>query len=253
MNISPDQTILLDLGIVKINATLVFTWLTIALLAGLARWITRKLSTTGELSPWQNLLEVLVEGVQGQIRGIARQDPGPFLPFIATLFIFIAACNLLAVVPGYQPPTGSLSTTTALALCVFIAAPLYGIRRLGLRAYLKNYLEPTPLMLPLNIVGELARTLALSVRLYGNVMSGAVLGAILLTVTPLFFPVLLQALGLLTGLVQAYIFAVLATVFLAAGVAAQNRDNGGTPVPTAPVSKSTAARPTVAGGDTPHD
>jgi len=253
MNISPDQTILLDLGMVKINATLVFTWLTIALLAGFGRWATRKLSTTGELPPWQNVLEVLVEGVQRQIGDIARQDPRPFLPFIATLFIFIAACNVLAVVPGYQPPTGSLSTTTALALCVFVAVPLHGIRRLGLRTYLKNYLEPTPLVLPLNIVGEAARTLALAMRLYGNVMSGAVVGAILLTVIPLFFPVLVHALGLLTGVVQAYIFAVLATVFLAAGAAAHDRNNGGPPAPTAPVSKSTAASPPAAGDDTHHN
>ncbi|HRZ23827.1 MAG TPA: F0F1 ATP synthase subunit A, partial [Candidatus Contendobacter sp.] len=125
MNISPDQTILFDLGVVKINATLAYTWLTIALLAGLARWATRNLSTTGELSPWQNLLEVLVEGVQNQIQDIARQDPSPFLPFIATLFLFIAACNLLAIAPGYEPPTGSLSTTTALALGVFCAVPFY--------------------------------------------------------------------------------------------------------------------------------
>ncbi|MDS4041651.1 MAG: F0F1 ATP synthase subunit A [Candidatus Competibacter sp.] len=223
MNISPDQTIPLDLGVVKINATLIFTWLTIALLAGLARWVTRKLSTTGELSPWQNLLEVLVEGVQNQIRDIARQDPGPFLPFIATLFLFIATCNLLAVVPGYEPPTGSLSTTTALALCVFFAVPFYGIRRHGLRGFLHLYLEPTPLMLPLNLIGELARTLALAVRLYGNVMSGAVVGAILLLVTPLVFPALMHALELLTGLIQAYIFAVLATVFIAAATAAQEQ------------------------------
>ena len=216
MNISPDQTILLDLGMVKINATLVYTWLTIALLAGLARWATRRLSTSGELSPWQNLLEVLVEGVQNQIQDIARQDPGPFLPFIANLFIFIAACNLLAVVPGYESPTGSLSTTTALALCVFFAVPVYGVRRHGVRGFLHLYLEPTPLMLPLNIIGELARTLALAVRLYGNVMSGAVVGAILLLVTPLAFPALMHALELLTGLIQAYIFAVLATVFIAA-------------------------------------
>ena len=223
MNVSPDQTILLDLGVVKINATLVFTWLTMALLAGLARCITRRLSTAGELSPWQNLLEVLVEGVQRQMRDIARQDPGPFLPFVATLFLFIAACNLLAVVPGYEPPTGSLSTTTALALCVFCAVPIYGIRRHGLRRFLHLYLEPTPLMLPLNIIGELARTLALAVRLYGNVMSGGLAAAILLMVTPLVFPALMHALELLTGLIQAYIFAVLATVFIAAATAAQER------------------------------
>ncbi|MDS4030677.1 MAG: F0F1 ATP synthase subunit A [Candidatus Contendobacter sp.] len=223
MDISPDQTVLLDLGAVKINATLVYTWLTLALLAGLARWITHQLSTTGELSPWQNLLEVLVEGVQRQIRDIARQDPGPFLPFIATLFLFIATCNLLAIVPGYEPPTGSLSTTTALALCVFLAVPFYGIRRHGLRGFLHLYLEPTPLMLPLNLIGELARTVALAVRLYGNVMSGSLAAAILLLVTPWVFPALMHALELLTGLIQAYIFAVLATVFIAAAAAAQEQ------------------------------
>lgn len=223
MNISPDQTVLLDFGPVSINATLVFTWLTIALLAGLARWITRKLSTTGELSSWQNCLEVLVEGAQRQIRDIARQDPDPFLSFIVTLFLFIATCNLLAVVPGYEPPTGSLSTTTALALCVFCAVPFYGIRRHGLRRFLHLYLEPTPLMLPLNLIGELARTLALAVRLYGNVMSGGLVAAILLLVAPFVFPALMNVLGLLTGLIQAYIFAVLATVFIAAATAAQEQ------------------------------
>ncbi|MER2582894.1 MAG: F0F1 ATP synthase subunit A [Candidatus Competibacter sp.] len=223
MNISPDQTVLLDFGPVNINATLIFTWLTIALLAGLARWITRKLSTTGELSSWQNCLEVLVEGAQRQIRDIARQDPDPFLSFIVTLFLFIATCNLLAVVPGYEPPTGSLSTTTALALCVFCAVPFYGIRRHGLRRFLHLYLEPTPLMLPLNLIGELARTLALAVRLYGNVMSGGLVAAILLLVAPFVFPALMNVLGLLTGLIQAYIFAVLATVFIAAATAAQEQ------------------------------
>jgi len=223
MNISPDQTVLLDFGPVNINATLIFTWLTIALLAGLARWITRKLSTTGELSSWQNCLEVLVEGAQRQIRDIARQDPDPFLSFIVTLFLFIATCNLLAVAPGYEPPTGSLSTTTALALCVFCAVPFYGIRRHGLRRFLHLYLEPTPLMLPLNLIGELARTLALAVRLYGNVMSGGLVAAILLLVAPFVFPALMNVLGLLTGLIQAYIFAVLATVFIAAATAAQEQ------------------------------
>ena len=223
MNISPDQTVLLDFGPVNINATLIFTWLTIALLAGLARWITRKLSTTGELSSWQNCLEVLVEGAQRQIQDIARQDPGPFLSFIVTLFLFIATCNLLAVVPGYEPPTGSLSTTTALALCVFCAVPFYGIRRHGLRRFLHLYLAPTPLMLPLNLIGELARTLALAIRLYGNVMSGGLVAAILLLVAPFVFPALMNVLGLLTGLIQAYIFAVLATVFIAAATAAQEQ------------------------------
>ena len=222
MTISPDQTVLFEFGFIRITATLLFTWLVMALLVLVARWITRRLSGDTTLSRGQHVLEVLVSGMNDQIRDIARQDPAPYLPFVGTLFVFIATCNLLAIVPGFEPPTGSLSTTTALALCVFVAVPLYGIRQRGLRAYLQDYLEPTPIMLPLNLVGEVARTLALAVRLYGNVMSGAVVGAILLIVTPLFFPVLMHALELLTGLIQAYIFAVLATVYLAAATAAHN-------------------------------
>ncbi len=222
MTISPDQTVWFEFGFIRISATLLFTWLVMALLVLLARWITRRLATDATLSPWQNLLEVLVEGIQGQICDIARRDSVPYLPFVGTLFVFIATCNLLAIVPGFEPPTGSLSTTTALALCVLVAVPLFGIRRRGWCAYLRDYLEPTPIMLPLNLIGELARTLALAVRLYGNVMSGAVVGAILLIITPLFFPVLMHALELLTGIIQAYIFAVLATVYLAAATAAHD-------------------------------
>lgn len=220
MTISPDQTVLVEFGFIRINATLLFTWLIMALLAFGARRLTRHLSSDLTLSPGQHLLEVLVIGMSDQIRDIAGQEAAPYLPFIGTLFIFIAACNLLTVIPGYEPPTGSLSTTVALALCVFIAVPLYGIRRRGLRAHLSDYLQPTPIMLPLNLLGEIARTLALAVRLYGNVMSGSVVVAILLIITPLLVPVLMQALGLLTGLIQAYIFAVLATVYLAAATAA---------------------------------
>jgi F-type H+-transporting ATPase subunit a len=144
-----------------------------------------------------------------------RQEPGPYLPFIGTMFLFIAVSNLLAVVPGYRPPTGSLSTTAALAICVFIAVPAFGIARQGARTFLRQYLRPTPLMLPFNVIGEFSRTLALAVRLYGNIMSGTVLAGILLSLAPFFFPVLVQLLGLLTGMVQAYIFAVLAMVYIA--------------------------------------
>jgi F-type H+-transporting ATPase subunit a len=153
---------------------------------------------------------------------VSRQDPALYLPFVGTLFIFIAAANLLSFVPGYLPPTGSLSTTAALAICVFTAVPIYGIAQRGLRAYLKNYVQPTVFMLPFNIIGELSRTLALAVRLFGNVMSGIKIGAILLAVMPLFFPVLMHALGLLTGLIHAYIFALLAMVYIASATRAHH-------------------------------
>ncbi len=215
MSINPDQIILFQQGWFMINATIAFTWMLIISLA-LGSWlVTRRLSHEGTLSRWQNLLEVLVGGIKGQIREVSRQEPGPYLPFVGTLFIFIAISNILAIVPGYIPPTSSLSTTAALAICVFVAVPVFGIARRGILSYLKQYIQPTFFMLPFNIIGEISRTLALAVRLYGNMMSGTIIVAILLTITPLVFPVVMQALGLLTGLIQAYIFAILAMVYIA--------------------------------------
>jgi F-type H+-transporting ATPase subunit a len=215
MHISPDQIVLWQWGPVAVNATMAFTWVVMALLAIGARLVTARLSDSETMSRWQNLLEVLVEGLREQIRDASQQEPGKYLPFIGTLFIFIAASNLLAVVPGFRPPTGSLSTTTALAICVLIAVPLYGLADRGPLGYLRKYVQPTVFMLPFNIIGELSRTLALAVRLYGNVMSGTVIVAILVGIAPFLFPILIQLLGLLTGLIQAYIFAVLAMVYIA--------------------------------------
>jgi F-type H+-transporting ATPase subunit a len=218
MRISPDDLVLFELGPITLNATIAFTWVVMAILAIGARLITRRLSTDEQISRWQNLLEVLVIGMREQIRAVSRREPGRFLPFVGSLFVFIAISNVLAVVPGFEPPTGSRSTTTALALCVLIAVPVYGIADSGLVTYLKKYLRPTVLMLPFNIIGEVSRTLALAVRLYGNVMSGTIIAAILIGLTPLFFPVVMQLFGLLTGMVQAYIFAVLAMVFIASAL-----------------------------------
>jgi F-type H+-transporting ATPase subunit a len=215
MEISPDQIVLWRLGPLELNATIVFTWLVMALLVLASHLVTRRLSTGEELTRWQNLLEVLVIGMRDQIRDVTQTEPGRYLPFVGTLFVFIATCNILAVVPRFEPPTGSLSTTTALALCVLVAVPLYAIGERGVVGYLKRYVEPTPFMLPFNVIGEISRTVALAVRLYGNVMSGTVIVAILISVVPFFFPIVMQLLGLLTGLIQAYIFAVLAMVYIA--------------------------------------
>lgn len=224
MTISPDEIVLLRWGIVELNATVVLTWGVMALLVVVSFAITRRLSTGIRMSRWQNLLEVLVTGMRDQIREVSRQDPGIYLPFVGTLFLFIATANLLMVVPGYLPPTGSLSTTTALALSVFIAVPLFGISQQGMLGYLRHYVRPTPLMLPFNLIGELSRTLALAIRLYGNVMSGTVIVAILVSIVPFLFPIVMRALGLLTGLIQAYIFAVLAMVYIASATAAYRQE-----------------------------
>ncbi|MGO9578848.1 MAG: F0F1 ATP synthase subunit A [Desulfobaccales bacterium] len=220
MELSLDSLVLWQRGPVLLNATMLYTWLVMALLV-VGSWLgTRKLSTGAQISPWQNLLEVLVAGMREQIRQISQQEPGPYLPFIGTLFVFISVSNLLTIFPGYRPPTYSLSTTAALALCVLAAVPFFGIARQGLRGYLSHYLKPTVLMLPFHILSELTRTLALAVRLFGNVMSGAMIGAILLAVVPLFFPLIMQLLELLIGQVQAFIFAVLATVYIASAAQA---------------------------------
>ena len=231
MRLGPDQWILWQHGFVKLDATIAFTWALMVALTLCSWLVTRRLSTTHERSRWQNMLEIIVTGIQGQIAEVGVPDPRRVLPFVGTLFLFVAASALGTIVPGFEPPTGSLSTTAALAACVFVAVPLYGIRRSGLRDYLRTYLDPTPLMLPFNIISELSRTLALAVRLFGNMMSGAMILGILLTITPFLFPVVMTALGLLTGMVQAYIFSILATVYLAAAVA----PNGGPPaVPSTP-------------------
>jgi F-type H+-transporting ATPase subunit a len=218
--ITPDQWIVLRLGPLAINATLAYTWLVMLILVAGSWLITRRLSTGPQISRWQHLVEVLVTGIGDQIRAVTRQEPGVYLPFVGTLFVFIAVSNLLAVVPGYRPPTGSLSTTTALAICVFVAVPVFGIVQQGALNYLRHYVRPTPLMLPFNVIGEISRTVALAVRLYGNIMSGTVLAGILLSLAPFLFPILVQLLGLLTGMVQAYIFAVLAMVYIASAAAA---------------------------------
>ena len=217
MHLTPDEMIFWQHGFLKLNATIVFTWGLMFVLAAGSRLVTRKLSIGLERSRWQNLLEIVVTGIEKQIEEVGLSQPQKYVGFLGTLFLFIATASLCTVIPGYQPPTGSLSTTAALALCVFVAVPLFGIEEQGLRCYLASYTEPTFIMLPFNIISELSRTLALAVRLFGNMMSGAMIIAILLTITPFVFPIVMTALGLLTGTVQAYIFSILAAVYIAAG------------------------------------
>ena len=225
MRISPDSIIYWQWGFVSLNGTIVFTWVVIGLL-GFASWlVTRKLATGEKIPRWQNMLESIVSAILDQVNEVMKPRAEAYFPFLASLFLFIALSNLLSVVPGFEAPTGSLSTTTGLALCVLVAVPFYGISENGLIRYLANYIKPTPMMLPFNIIGEISRTLALAVRLFGNVMSGSMIAAILLLIAPLFFPVLMQLLGLLTGLVQAYIFAILAAVYIAAGREAHESKN----------------------------
>lgn len=226
MEISPDAWIIFEWRGWQLTATVVFTWVVMAILV-LGSWaVTARLSEGETVSRWQVMLEVVVSRIRDQIDGLGSGDPERYLPFIGTLFLFIATANVLTIVPGYQPPTGSLSTAAALAICVLIAVPAFSIGQRGLVGYLKTYLRPTPFMLPFNIVSEASRTLALAIRLYGNVMSGTVIVGILISVAPFFFPVLIQLLGLLTGLIQAYIFAILAMVYIASASRDRRSEQG---------------------------
>jgi F-type H+-transporting ATPase subunit a len=216
MRLSPDQIIFWQYGSFKLNATIVFTWGLMFVLAVGAKLITRKLSIGLKRARWQNLLEIIVIAIEKQIEEVGLGHPDKYLGFLGTLVLFLAMAALCTIIPGYQPPTGSLSTTAALALCVFVAVPLFGIEERGVGSYLKSYAQPTFIMLPFNIISELSRTLALAIRLFGNMMSGAMIVAILLSITPFIFPIVMTALGLLTGMVQAYIFFILATVYIAA-------------------------------------
>jgi F-type H+-transporting ATPase subunit a len=216
MPLSPDEIVFWQWGIVQLNATIVYTWLLMLVLAVGAKLITRKLSTGLARSRWQNLLEIIVTAIVKQIEEVGLSHPQTYLGFLGTLFLFVATASLFTVIPGYQPPTGSLSTTVALALCVFVAVPLFGIAEQGLASYLRSYVQPTFIMLPFNLISELSRTLALAVRLFGNMMSGAMIIGILLSITPFVFPIVMTLLGLLTGMVQAYIFSILAAVYIAA-------------------------------------
>lgn len=218
MKLSPDETVFWQNEFITVNATIVWTWVIMLVLIISSKLITRKLTTDIHISRWQCILEMIVTGITKQIEEVGLSHPEKYVGFIGTMFLFIAVANLSIIFPGYEPPTSSLSTTAALAICVFIAVPFFGIVESGFSGYLKSYIKPSFIMLPFHIISELSRTLALAVRLFGNIMSGGVIVGILLSITPFIFPIVMSMLGLLTGMVQAYIFSILATVYIAAAV-----------------------------------
>jgi len=218
MRLSPDETVFLQYGFVSINATIVWTWAIMLLLVVISILVTRNLRTDIHISRWQCLLEMLVKGINKQIEEVGLKQPEKYIGFLGTLFLFTGTSNICIIFPVYEPPTGSLSTTAAMALSVFFAVPIFGISRCGLIGYLKSYTHPNFIMVPFHIISEISRTIALAVRLFGNIMSGSMIVAILLSIAPFIFPMLMNVLGLLIGVIQAYIFSILATVYIASGI-----------------------------------
>ena len=223
--ISPDQVVLWSWSFITINVTILYTWLVMAILVGGSILVTRNLSSEMNVSRWQHFLEVVISVVRGEISEMTKKGADSYVPLIGTLFLFICTSNVLAVVPGYVAPTSSITTTAALATCVFIAVPYYGISRNGILHYVKEYFQPTFIFFPFHVMGELSRTLALTVRLFGNIMSHEKVIGILLAVTPFLFPVVMQILGLLIGVIQAYIFAILSLVYIASALSAEDEDH----------------------------
>jgi len=210
------SAILFHLGPVAIIRPVVTTWAIMAVLTLSSWFVTRRLALHPDRR--QAVLELIVTGIVGQVEEVIRKDVRPFLPLLGTLFIFLVAANLSGVLPGVEAPTGKLETPAALALIVFVSVHFFGVRARGPLGYLASFAQPKLIMLPLNIISEVTRTFSLMVRLFGNVMSGEFIIALIVGLAGLFVPIPLMALEILVGLVQAYIFTVLATVFIGAAV-----------------------------------
>lgn len=222
MRTTPDQIVFWQHGFIKLNGTIVFTWIAMAVIVGISILATRKLSTGRRVGKLQSAMEMIVSAVRTQMKEMLGRAGMPYLSFLGTLFLIISVSNLLSVVPYFEPPTGSISMTAALAIAVFIAVPTFGIAERGVPGYLKLYVQPSAFMLPFNIIGELSRTLALAVRLFGNIMSGTMIVGVLLSIAPIIVPLVMQVLGLIIGQIQAYIFAALATVYIGSAIRARD-------------------------------
>ncbi|MGE0333959.1 MAG: F0F1 ATP synthase subunit A [Gammaproteobacteria bacterium] len=215
------STILFHLGPVAITRPVVTTWAIMLVLALISWLVTRRLNARPDRR--QAVLEIVVTGILRQIEDVIRKDARPLLPLLGTLFIFLVVANLSGVLPGTQAPTAKIETPAALALIVFVSVHYFGVRAQGLLGYLASFAKPKLIMLPLNLLSEVTRTFSLMVRLFGNVMSGEFVIALVVALAGLFVPIPLMALEILLGLVQAYIFTVLATVFIGAAIGGVER------------------------------
>ena len=209
-----DTIPILTIGPITIGGTVFYSWLVMAVLTCISWLATRNLKTTLRVSALQTAMESVVHTIRSQIIEVSGDNPARYLPIMGTFFLFIGMSNLMTIIPWFQAPTASLSTTAAFALCVFCAMPIFGIRNAGIKGYLKKYIEPTPVMLPMNILSDFSSMLSLAFRLYGNMLSGAILASALMMLAPFIVPLPIQILGLFTGMIQAYVFTLLAIIYV---------------------------------------
>ena len=217
MNHSPLETpVLFHVGPADVTQPVVITWAIMAFLTLFAVSVTRRLLMLP--SKGQTVLEAFVGVIDNQIRDTMQVEPGPYRALIGTIFIFILCANWSSLIPGIEAPTAHLETDAAFGVIVFCAILFYGIRARGLLGYLATFAQPSWVMIPINLFEQFTRIFSLIVRLFGNIMSGVFIGAIVLSLAGLFVPIPFMALDVLTGAIQAYIFTVLAMVFIGAAV-----------------------------------
>lgn len=209
----------LTLGPVNLTGTVVTTWC-IMLILVTAAWLIRRMLTVSA-GPVQTAAEGVVSAIEDAINAVAPEYVGQLLPFIGTLWVFLAVANLAGLVPGVHSPTRDLSTTSALAILVFLASHWFGIRAQGLKSYLRHYLTPSPILLPFHIISEITRTVALAIRLFGNIMSLEMAALLILFVAGFLAPIPVLMLHVIEALVQAYIFGILALIYIAGGLQSQ--------------------------------
>jgi F-type H+-transporting ATPase subunit a len=213
-----------SVGPLRITNTVVVTWAIMLLLAIAARVATRRLRFAPGAA--QVVVEGVVSVIEDAIRAVLPDHYRQVMPFIATLWIFIVVANLASVIPGVRSPTGDLSLTAGLAILVFLAVHWYGIRTSGLRNYLRHYLSPNPILLPFHAISEISRTIALAVRLFGNIFSLQMAALLVLLVAGFLAPVPVLMLHIIEALVQAYIFGMLALIYVAGAIQSQQLKSG---------------------------
>ncbi|MEQ1803768.1 MAG: F0F1 ATP synthase subunit A [Burkholderiaceae bacterium] len=213
-------TEVLRIGPIAITNTVVVTWVIIGVL-WLAAWAaTRRLSPTP--GPWQVAVEGVVSAIEDAVRFVLPDQFRQVMPFVATLWIFVLVANLASLIPGVRSPTGDLSLTAGLAILVFLAVHGYGIRANGLKSYLRHYLKPNPILLPFHVISEISRTVALAVRLFGNIFSLQMAALLVLLLAGFLVPIPVLMLHIIEALVQAYIFGMLALVYIAGAIQSQH-------------------------------
>jgi len=211
--------VVVQLGPLEVTSTVVTTWLLMVAL-GLFAWVsTRRLAIVP--SPLQTALEGIVESIEQAVAAVAPQQAQQLIPFVGTLWVFLIFANLIGVIPGVHAPTRDLSATAALAILVFLSVHWFGIRAQGLKRYLLRYLTPSPILLPFHLISEVTRTIALAVRLFGNMMSLEMTALLILLVAGFLAPVPILMLHIIEAFVQAYIFGILALMYVAGGLQSQ--------------------------------